>query len=126
LISKGLFISFLSSIITARSWIISHIQCRIQALPHQSAGPGEQFLIPNTPSIPAPWQWDPYPVSCPSMPCPKSLSSSPGAPLGPGRGSELSLEPSPGQHPQLSQAGSRAEKVNMFPLHVNVVGRKKS
>uniref|UniRef100_A0A8C5JLH8 [histone H3]-lysine(9) N-methyltransferase n=1 Tax=Junco hyemalis TaxID=40217 RepID=A0A8C5JLH8_JUNHY len=34
----------------------------------------------------------PFPVSCPSIPCPQSLSSSPGAPLGPGRGSELSLE----------------------------------
>ncbi|KAF4803896.1 hypothetical protein TURU_012216 [Turdus rufiventris] len=37
----------------------------------------------------------PLPVSCPSTPCPQSLSSPPGAPLGPGRGSELSLEPSP-------------------------------
>uniref|UniRef100_A0A8C0ZH81 Dedicator of cytokinesis 1 n=1 Tax=Cyanistes caeruleus TaxID=156563 RepID=A0A8C0ZH81_CYACU len=32
----------------------------------------------------------PFPVSCPSMPCPQSLSSSPGAPSGPARGSEVS------------------------------------
>uniref|UniRef100_A0A8D2PAP6 Small ribosomal subunit protein bS6m n=1 Tax=Zosterops lateralis melanops TaxID=1220523 RepID=A0A8D2PAP6_ZOSLA len=35
---------------------------------------------------------NPFPVSCPSIPCPQSLCSSPGAPLGPARGSELSLE----------------------------------
>lgn len=37
---QGLFISFLSSIITVRSWIISHIHCRIQTPLHQSASPG--------------------------------------------------------------------------------------
>ncbi|XP_068891788.1 cytotoxic granule associated RNA binding protein TIA1 isoform X3 [Aphelocoma coerulescens] len=36
--------------------------------------------------------WKPFPVSCPFIPCPQSLSSSPGAPLGPARGSELSLD----------------------------------
>uniref|UniRef100_A0A8C0UYD3 U5 small nuclear ribonucleoprotein 40 kDa protein n=18 Tax=Passeriformes TaxID=9126 RepID=A0A8C0UYD3_CYACU len=34
----------------------------------------------------------PFPGSCPCRPCPQSLSSSPGAPAGPGGGSELSLE----------------------------------
>ncbi|XP_050826559.1 uncharacterized protein LOC115484356 [Serinus canaria] len=58
----------------------------------------------------------PFPVSCDSRPCPKSLSSSPGAPSGTGKGSEVSLEPSLLQagHSQLSQPGSRAE--GLHPL----------
>uniref|UniRef100_A0A674HSA1 GRAM domain-containing protein n=1 Tax=Taeniopygia guttata TaxID=59729 RepID=A0A674HSA1_TAEGU len=56
------------------------------------AHPAREQFLPNLPSIPALWQWEPFPVSCPSRPCPQSLSSSPGAPSGPARGSELSLE----------------------------------
>uniref|UniRef100_A0A8C9MEJ2 E3 ubiquitin-protein ligase TRIM9 n=1 Tax=Serinus canaria TaxID=9135 RepID=A0A8C9MEJ2_SERCA len=61
------------------------------------ACPPSQPGIPNSqsPSIPALWHWEPFPGSCPSIPCPQSLSSSPGAPPGPARGSEVSLEPSP-------------------------------
>ncbi|OWK52928.1 hypothetical protein RLOC_00006252, partial [Lonchura striata] len=69
--------------------------------------PSQEFPIPNLPPIPALWQWEPFPVSCPSIPCPQSLSSSPGAPSGPGRAlsSPWSFS-SPGEHSQLSQAWS--------------------
>ncbi|CAN8218369.1 unnamed protein product, partial [Coccothraustes coccothraustes] len=54
----------------------------------------QEFPVPSLPPIPALWHWEPFPGSCPSMPCPQSLCSSPGAPPGPARGSELCLEPS--------------------------------
>uniref|UniRef100_A0A8U7NJP0 Uncharacterized protein n=1 Tax=Corvus moneduloides TaxID=1196302 RepID=A0A8U7NJP0_CORMO len=65
--------------------------CSGHPVPGPAHPPREQFL-PNLPSIPALWRWDPFPVSCPSMPCPQSLCSSSGAPSGPARGSELSLD----------------------------------
>uniref|UniRef100_A0A8C9NU11 Uncharacterized protein n=1 Tax=Serinus canaria TaxID=9135 RepID=A0A8C9NU11_SERCA len=37
-------------------------------------------------------QWQPFPGSCPSVPCPQSLSSSPGAPPGSGMCCEVSLD----------------------------------
>ncbi|NXK61517.1 KSR2 Kinase, partial [Sylvietta virens] len=55
--------------------------------------PGNNSCPISHPALPS-GSGKPFPVSCPSIPCPQSLSSSPGAPLGPGRGSELSLEPS--------------------------------
>uniref|UniRef100_A0A8C3DV74 Uncharacterized protein n=1 Tax=Corvus moneduloides TaxID=1196302 RepID=A0A8C3DV74_CORMO len=72
--------------------------------------PGNNSFPISHPALPS-GTGKPFPVSCPSMPCPQSLCSSPGAPLGPARGSELSLEPSLphlshkslGQHLECSQ-----------------------
>ncbi|NXI84837.1 KSR2 Kinase, partial [Rhipidura dahli] len=62
--------------------------------PNSGASPPSQGTIPSQYPIQPSGTGKPFPVSCPSSPCPQSLSRSPGAPLGPGRGSELSLEPS--------------------------------
>lgn len=54
----------------------------------------------------------------------KSLSSSSGAPLATGKGSEVSLDPSllQAKHPQLSQAGSRAEGLQPWSISVAFSG----
>ncbi|CAN8207787.1 unnamed protein product, partial [Coccothraustes coccothraustes] len=53
--------------------------------------PSQQFLAKIPAQSPLS-QWQPFPGSCPSVPCPQSLSSSPRAPPGPGKGSKFSLE----------------------------------
>ncbi|KAM4776276.1 voltage-dependent L-type calcium channel subunit beta-4 isoform 3-T3 [Cyanocitta cristata] len=52
------------------------------------------------------------------MPCPQSLSSSPGAPSGPARGSELSLDPSPLQvnPPALSPSLAPEQRDSIAPI----------
>ena len=52
----------------------------------------KEFLA-KIPSSPALGQWEPFPVSCPSLPCPQSLCSSPGAPSGPRSHNEVTPKP---------------------------------
>ncbi|XP_054370879.1 small lysine-rich protein 1 [Molothrus ater] len=67
--------------------------------------PSQEFLIAKIPSLAALWHWEPFPGCCPCRPWPQSLCSSPGAPAGPARGSELSLEPSPLQARKAKKGG---------------------
>uniref|UniRef100_A0A8C5J6X7 FA complementation group M n=1 Tax=Junco hyemalis TaxID=40217 RepID=A0A8C5J6X7_JUNHY len=83
-----------------------HLPCCMAGL-HKTPR-NSQFPI----SHPSLWHWEPFPGSCPSIPCPQSLCSSPGAPPGPARGSELSLEPSPLQVSVLLVLIKCCEKTN--------------
>ncbi|NXM61888.1 PGAP2 factor, partial [Illadopsis cleaveri] len=53
--------------------------------------PGNNSCPTSHPALPS-GTGKPFPGSCPCSPCPQSLCSSPGAPSGPARGSELSLQ----------------------------------
>ena len=65
--------------------------------------PGNNSFPISHPSLPS-GSGKPFPVSCPSVPCPQSLCSSPGAPLSPGR--TLSSPQSP-FHPILRWGGEK-------------------